>query len=38
LAVGFLCEGDPYEANAFQMLQAKWINDSKQLYGDFKQS
>ena len=36
LAIGFLCEDDPYEANAFEMLRAKWINDSKMLYGDFK--
>ena len=33
--IGFLCEGDPYEANAFEVLRARWINDSKKLYGDF---
>ena len=36
VAIGFLCENDPYEAGAFEMLRAKWINDSKMLYGDFK--
>ena len=36
LAVGFLSEDDPYEANAFEVLRAKWISDSKMLYGDFK--
>ena len=36
IAVGFLSEDDPYEANAFEVLRAKWINDSKMLYGDFK--
>jgi hypothetical protein len=35
-AIGFLSEDDPYEANAFEVLRAKWINDSKMLYGDFK--
>jgi len=33
--VGFLSENDPYEANAFEVLRARWINDSKKLYGDF---
>lgn len=37
-AIGFLSEDDPYEANAFEVLRAKWINDSKMLYGDFKSS
>jgi len=36
IAVGFLSEDDPYEANAFEVLRAKWINDSKMLFGDFK--
>lgn len=36
VAIGFLSEDDPYEANAFEVLRAKWINDSKMLYGDFK--
>lgn len=36
VAVGFLSEDDPYEANAFEVLRAKWISDSKMLYGDFK--
>ena len=31
-----MSEDDPYEANAFEVLRAKWINDSKMLYGDFK--
>ena len=35
-AIGFLSEDDPYEANALEVLRAKWINDSKMLYGDFK--
>ena len=34
-AVGFLAENDPYEANAFEVLRSKWIDDSKKLYGDF---
>lgn len=34
-AVGFLSEDDPYEASAFEVLRAKWINDSKMLYGEF---
>lgn len=38
LSVGFLCEDDPYDANVFEMLRAKWINDSKMLFGDFKYS
>ena len=33
--VGYLCENDPYEANAFEVLRARWIADSKKLYGDF---
>ena len=36
IAIGFLSEDDPYEANAFEVLRAKWIGDSKMLYGDFK--
>lgn len=38
MAVGFLCEDDPYDANVFEMLRNKWINDSKMLFGDFKYS
>jgi hypothetical protein len=34
-AIGFLSEGDPYEASAFEVLRSKWIEDSKKLYGDF---
>jgi len=30
-----LAEDDPYEASAFEVLRAKWINDSKMLYGEF---
>jgi len=37
-AVGFLSESDPYEANSFEVLRSKWIEDSKKLYGDFKPS
>lgn len=33
--VGFLSENDPYEANSFEVLRSKWIEDSKKLYGDF---
>lgn len=33
--IGFLSESDPYEANAFEVLRARWIADSKKLYGDF---
>jgi len=33
--IGFLSENDPYEANAFEVLRSRWINDSKKLYGDF---
>lgn len=33
--IGFLSENDPYEANAFEVLCSRWINDSKKLYGDF---
>ena len=35
MTVGFLSENDPYEANAFEALRAKWIDDSKKLNGDF---
>ena len=28
-------EGDPYEASSFEVLRAKWIEDSKKIYGDF---
>jgi hypothetical protein len=34
-SIGFLSENDPYEANAFEVLRARWIEDSKKLYGDF---
>ena len=34
--VGFLSENDPYEANSFEVLRSKWIEDSKKLYGEFK--
>ena len=34
-ADGFISENDPYEANAFEVLRSKWIQDSKKLYGDF---
>ena len=30
-----MAEDDPYEASAFEVLRAKWINDSKMLYGEF---
>ena len=35
LRIGFLSESDPYEANAFEVLRARWISDSKKLYGNF---
>ena len=31
-------EGDPYEASSFEVLRAKWIEDSKKIYGDFHTS
>lgn len=34
-AIGFLSENDPYEANSFEVLRSKWIEDSKKIYGDF---
>lgn len=34
-AIGYLMEGDPYEASSFEVLRAKWIEDSKKIYGDF---
>lgn len=37
-AIGFLSENDPYEANAFEVLRSKWIDDSRKLYGDFIQA
>jgi len=37
-AVGFLSEDDPYEASSFEVLRAKWIQDSKKLYGEFMSS
>ena len=38
VAVGFLSEGDPYEATSFEVLRAKWILDALKLFGDFKSS
>jgi len=37
-AIGYLMEGDPYEASSFEVLRAKWIEDSKKIYGDFHTS
>lgn len=34
-SIGFLADGDPFEANNFEVLRSKWINDAKKLYGDF---
>lgn len=34
----FFGDEDPYEATKFEMLRAKWLHDSKILYGDFKPS
>lgn len=31
-------EDDPYEATKFEVLRAKWMSDSKILYGEFKPS
>jgi hypothetical protein len=33
---GFLCVGDPYEATKDERLRAKWIEEAKLLYGEFK--
>lgn len=33
---GFLCIGDPYEATKDERLRAKWIEEAKLLYGEFK--
>ena len=33
---GFLCMNDPYEATRDERLRAKWIEEAKLLYGDFK--
>lgn len=38
MAIGFLSENDPFDANTFEMLTAKWLNDDKMLFGDFKHS
>ncbi len=38
VAVGFLSEGDPYEATSFEVLRAKWMLDALKLFGDFKTS
>jgi len=32
----FLCTGDPYESSKDERLRAKWIEEAKMLYGDFK--
>jgi hypothetical protein len=36
--VGYLAENDPYEASSYDVLRAKWLEDSKKLYGDFIQA
>jgi hypothetical protein len=33
---GFLCLDDPYEATKDERLRAKWIEEAKLLYGEFK--
>ena len=33
---GFLCMNDPYEATRDEKLRAKWIEEAKLLYGEFK--
>lgn len=33
---GFLSQDDPYEATRDEKLRAKWIEEAKLLYGDFK--
>ena len=38
VAIGFLSEGDPYEATSFEVLRAKWMLDALKLFGDFKTS
>ena len=35
---GFLCLGDPYEATKDERLRAKWIEEAKLLYGEFRPS
>jgi len=32
----FKYEDDPYEASKYEVLRAKWLNESKMLYGEFK--
>jgi len=32
----FSSNDDPYEASKYEVLRAKWLADSKILYGDFK--
>lgn len=33
---GFLCQNDPYEATKDERLRAKWIEEAKMLFGEFK--
>lgn len=33
---GFLCIDDPYEATKDEKLRAKWMEEAKLLFGDFK--
>ena len=35
---GFLCINDPYEATKDERLRAKWIEEAKLLYGEFRPS
>jgi len=37
-AIGYLSQGDPFEASSFEVLRSRWIEDSKKLYGDFATS
>ena len=35
---GFLCQNDPYEATKDERLRAKWIEEAKMLFGEFRPS
>jgi hypothetical protein len=34
----YFADEDPYESTKFEMLKAKWLHDSRILYGEFKPS
>lgn len=35
-AYSFLAQEDPYDATKNEILRAKWMEEAKMLYGDFK--